>query len=40
VNVSFLRVKVFIERGPDYAIRVDCDTELLGGFTDVSIVPE
>jgi hypothetical protein len=39
VDVGLLGVEVFIEGGPDDAVGVDDDSELLGDFGDVGVVP-
>lgn len=38
MNVCFFGVEVFVERGPDYAVVVDSDAELLGKRIQVRAV--
>jgi len=38
MNISLLGVEILIEGGPDHTVRVNCDTELLRSFSNVSVV--
>lgn len=40
VDVGLLGVEVFVEGGPDHAVRVDGHSKLLGDVVEVGIVPE
>ena len=40
VDVGLLRVEVFVEGGPDDAVRVDSNSKLLGDVVEISVVPE